>query len=448
MATGARSPRGVEPGDRVGDLGAEHRGVGHRRPRRLRRGRRARPAQHPLQGRGGGVHPRTSGAADAVHGHRLPRHQLRRAARRRRRTPIAASEIVVLRGDRAGRRIAMGRLPRPRRRSRRRGDGRRARIAALEPDDLSDILFTSGTTGRPRARCSRHGASVRAYDAWATRGRPARGRPLPHRQPVLPHVRAEGRHPRRASSRARRSCPHAGVRRADGACDARRRRSASRCSRARRRSTRRSSTTPTLGDVRPVVAAARGHRRGRRAGRDDPAHARGARVRDGRHRLRPDRDHRHRDDVPATTTRRDRSPTPSGRPIPGIEVRIVDDDGHRRRHRRARRGPGPRLQRDARLLRRPGGHRRGDRRRRLAAHRRHRRAWTSDGNLRITDRKKDMFIVGGFNAYPAEIENVLLRPPGGQPGRGGRRARRRAWARSACAFVVPRPGATRRPPTS
>ncbi|MEU1850452.1 FadD3 family acyl-CoA ligase [Streptomyces sp. NPDC019990] len=30
-----------------------------------------------------------------------------------------------------------------------------------------------------------------------------------------------------------------------------------------------------------------------------------------------------------------------------------------------------------------------------------------EGNLRITDRLKDMFIVGGFNAYPAEIEQVL-----------------------------------------
>ncbi|WUO17684.1 FadD3 family acyl-CoA ligase [Streptomyces sp. NBC_00289] len=29
------------------------------------------------------------------------------------------------------------------------------------------------------------------------------------------------------------------------------------------------------------------------------------------------------------------------------------------------------------------------------------------GNLRITDRVKDMFIVGGFNAYPAEIEQLL-----------------------------------------
>ncbi|MFI7096090.1 FadD3 family acyl-CoA ligase [Streptomyces lydicus] len=33
------------------------------------------------------------------------------------------------------------------------------------------------------------------------------------------------------------------------------------------------------------------------------------------------------------------------------------------------------------------------------------------GNLRITDRIKDMFIVGGFNAYPAEIEQLLCRHP-------------------------------------
>jgi HIP---CoA ligase len=33
------------------------------------------------------------------------------------------------------------------------------------------------------------------------------------------------------------------------------------------------------------------------------------------------------------------------------------------------------------------------------------------GYVVITDRKKDMFIVGGFNAYPAEIENTLLAHP-------------------------------------
>jgi acyl-CoA synthetase (AMP-forming)/AMP-acid ligase II len=35
----------------------------------------------------------------------------------------------------------------------------------------------------------------------------------------------------------------------------------------------------------------------------------------------------------------------------------------------------------------------------------------SSGYLRIVGRSKDMFIVGGFNAYPAEIENALLRHP-------------------------------------
>jgi len=34
-----------------------------------------------------------------------------------------------------------------------------------------------------------------------------------------------------------------------------------------------------------------------------------------------------------------------------------------------------------------------------------------DRRLHIVGRIKDMFIVGGFNAYPAEIENVLLRHP-------------------------------------
>jgi long-subunit acyl-CoA synthetase (AMP-forming) len=33
------------------------------------------------------------------------------------------------------------------------------------------------------------------------------------------------------------------------------------------------------------------------------------------------------------------------------------------------------------------------------------------GNIAITDRKKDMFIVGGFNAYPAEIEGMLAEHP-------------------------------------
>ncbi|MGF2951352.1 3-((3aS,4S,7aS)-7a-methyl-1,5-dioxo-octahydro-1H-inden-4-yl)propanoate--CoA ligase FadD3, partial [Mycobacterium sp. THU-M116] len=34
------------------------------------------------------------------------------------------------------------------------------------------------------------------------------------------------------------------------------------------------------------------------------------------------------------------------------------------------------------------------------------------GNLRITDRLKDMYICGGFNVYPAEVEQVLARLDG------------------------------------
>ncbi|NLD85087.1 MAG: AMP-binding protein [Actinomycetales bacterium] len=36
----------------------------------------------------------------------------------------------------------------------------------------------------------------------------------------------------------------------------------------------------------------------------------------------------------------------------------------------------------------------------------------ADGNLRITDRLKDMYITGGFNVYPAEIEQTLARLDG------------------------------------
>jgi acyl-CoA synthetase (AMP-forming)/AMP-acid ligase II len=38
-------------------------------------------------------------------------------------------------------------------------------------------------------------------------------------------------------------------------------------------------------------------------------------------------------------------------------------------------------------------------------------SFTASGRLRIVGRKKDMFIVGGFNAYPAEIEGFLLEHP-------------------------------------
>ncbi len=102
--------------------------------------------------------------------------------------------------------------------------------------------------------------------------------------------------------------------------------------------------------------------------------------------------------------------TTSGRAIPGVEVLVVDDDGAE-----VPRGtPGEVVVRGYNVMREyfedpeqtaeaidaAGWLHTGD-------------IGTMDegGYLRITDRKKDMFITGGFNAYPAEIENLLLAHP-------------------------------------
>ena len=63
-----------------------------------------------------------------------------------------------------------------------------------------------------------------------------------------------------------------------------------------------------------------------------------------------------------------------------------------------------------------------------------------DGYFYIVDRKKDMFISGGENVYPAEIENLLIAHPevaevavAGVP--------HEKWGEVGCAAVVLKPGA-------
>ena len=103
--------------------------------------------------------------------------------------------------------------------------------------------------------------------------------------------------------------------------------------------------------------------------------------------------------------------TTVGRPRPGVELRLVDGDG-----RDVPTGePGEVLLRGATVMSHDldapeataatlspdGWLRTGD----IGT-------LDGDGRLRIVGRAKDMFIVGGFNAYPAEIENALVRHPG------------------------------------
>jgi HIP---CoA ligase len=98
-----------------------------------------------------------------------------------------------------------------------------------------------------------------------------------------------------------------------------------------------------------------------------------------------------------------------GRPLPGVEVRIVDDDGADV----AQGEPGELWVRGFNVMQ---GYFANEQATREAIG----DGWlkTGDigfvddgGNIHITDRKKDMFIVGGFNAYPAEIEAIMLGHP-------------------------------------
>ncbi len=310
------------------------------------------------------------------------------------------------------------------------------RKAAVSELDASDIIFTSGTTGTPKGAVLGHGASVRTYTAWSelvglrrgdrylvvypffhTAGLKSavlacvlRGATiLPHAVfevvPVMARVAAEQitmlpgpptvfqsilNHPDFASfdlSSLRLSVTGAATIPVDVI--------------RRMRDELRFETVVTgygLTETTGTVSMCR---------HDDPP------------------------EVIATTV---------GRPLPGVRVRIADDAGEPVPPGE----PGEILVRGFNVMKEyfedpkateetideEGWLRTGDIG--LLGH---------DGNLRITDRKKDMYIVGGFNAYPAEIEGIMVgHPQVGQVAVVGVPDER--LGEVGVAFVVPRPGHT------
>ncbi|WP_336211225.1 AMP-binding protein [Nonomuraea sp. LPB2021202275-12-8] len=133
----------------------------------------------------------------------------------------------------------------------------------------------------------------------------------------------------------------------------------------------------------------------------------------------------------------------TGRPVPGIEVRIVDDHGEQvatgergeilQRGYGVMRGYWGEPDKSAEAVDEDGWLHTGD----IGV-------LDKSGNLAIVDRKKDLYIVNGFNVSPAEVESLLLLegslaqaavvgvpdPVSGEAG---------------LAYVVPRPGVTADP---
>ncbi|WP_334144680.1 FadD3 family acyl-CoA ligase [Rhabdothermincola sp.] len=309
------------------------------------------------------------------------------------------------------------------------------RVRALGSDDVCDILFTSGTTGRPKGAMLTHGASIRAYDSWASVVGLREGdrylivNPFFHAFGLKAGILA-------CLLKGATIIPHP-------VFDV--------PSLMRRVAQERVTMLPGPPAIYQTILD-----------HPDLASYDLSTLRlavTGAATVPVEMIRRMRDELTFTTIvtgyglteatgiatmcRHDDDPETiahtAGRPIPGVEVKLVDERG-----RSVPIGePGEVLVRGYNVMKGylddpeataaaidpDGWLRTGD----IGV-------LDEQGNLRITDRLKDMFIVGGFNAYPAEIENIMMEHPSvaqvavvGVPdhrlGEVGK------------AFVIPRPGA-------
>jgi len=310
------------------------------------------------------------------------------------------------------------------------------RAAAISPDDVSTIIFTSGTTGRPKGAMLRHGASVRAYDAWATVVGLAEGdryliiNPFFHCFGLNAGIIA-------CLVKGATMVPHA-------VFDV--------PSVMRRVEEERITMLPGAPAVYQTILD--------HPDLDDHDLSSLRLAVTGAATVPVEMIRRMRSELTfrtivtgyglteatgiATMCRHTDDPetiaNTAGRPIPDVEVKVVDRDGREL-------GPGQPGEVLVRGYNVMAGYF-GDPEATAAAIDDEGWLRTGDvgvfderGNLKITDRIKDMFIVGGFNAYPAEIENVLMEHPAvGQVAVIGVPDHRLGEVGKA--FVVPRAGAT------
>jgi acyl-CoA synthetase (AMP-forming)/AMP-acid ligase II len=308
-----------------------------------------------------------------------------------------------------------------------------ARAAALGPDDLSDLIFTSGTTGYPKGAGATHGQSLRTFGTWASIVGLA---PTDRYLVVNPFFHTFGY---KAGILA---CLMAGATVVPEAVfDARRvmeRIAAERISVLPGPPTLYQGllAEPDRGDYdlsslrlgvtgAAVVPVELVHAMSSELGFDTVLTAYGLTESCGT----------------VTMCRRDYPPeviaATSGRAIPGLEVQAVVDG------RSVAQGePGEIVVRGYTVM---AGYWEDEAATAAAIDA---EGWlhTGDigvmdaaGNVTITDRVKDMFVVGGFNAYPAEIEAILRRYDGvAQVAVVGIPDER--MGEVGCAFVVPSPG--------